>query len=74
MPIERKGGGKRVEQGREWRQEQRERAGRGGTRKVMVIVEAGTSGEGNGGIGKIGDPSVGNMQTYRTAYEWEGAD
>ena len=29
---------------------------------------------GQRGIGENGDPSVGNVQTYGTAYELEGAD
>ena len=36
--------------------------------------EAGTSGKGRGAEAKNGDLSVGNVQPYGTACEWEGVD
>ena len=38
------------------------------------IGEAGASGGGRGAAAKTGDPSVGNVYSYGTAYEWEGAN
>ena len=36
--------------------------------------EVGASGGGRGAAGKTRDMSVGHVYSYRTAYEWEGAD
>ena len=38
------------------------------------IGEAGASEGGRGAAAKNGDPSVGNVYLYETAYKWEGAD
>ena len=71
---ERHGGGKRGGRIRERRWERRERAGRGGTRKGTAKVEAGASGEGSKGRGEKRSPLVRDVQTYGTAYKWDGAD
>ena len=38
------------------------------------IREAGASGGGRGAAGKTRDTSVGHADSYRTSYEWEGAN
>ena len=43
-------------------------------RKGTAKGEAGVSGEGSGGRGEKRSPLVGDVQTYRTAYEWDGVD
>ena len=71
-----KGGGGRGERVLERIRERRERAGRDGARKVMENRGGGRErgGGGRGAAVKTGDTSVGNVYSYRTANEWEGAD